>query len=111
MRMDRFYPILSESDLTFITVFSVYHNTCMTRAKIVKKVFKSVQLLPGASVASEWKLRKKTHKITLPGIFVYLSNVKVLKDLFISTFVDTYAVYGWSYLQSSRARDNGCSIP
>lgn len=43
MRMDRFSPILSESDLALITLFSVYHSICLSRAEIVKKVFKSIQ--------------------------------------------------------------------
>lgn len=94
MRMDRFSPILSESDLALITLFSVYHSICLSRAEIVKKVFKSIQsyyqmlVLPLSGNSG----RKQTNKITLPGRSVYLSNVKRLKALSISTFVDTHAV-------------------
>lgn len=111
MRMDRFYAILSESDLAFITIFSVYHSICVTRAQIVNKVFKSVQSYYQVLVLSlNGNLGRKQIEITFPRRSVYLSNVKILKDLFISTFVDTYVGYGWSYLPS-RARDNGCSMP
>lgn len=92
MRMDRFSPILSKSDLALITLFSVYHSICLSRAEIVKKVFKSIQsyyqvlVLPLSGNSG----RKQTNKITLPGRSVYLSNVKGLKALSISTFVDRY---------------------
>lgn len=109
MRMDRFYH---ESALAFITMFSVYLSICVSRAEIVKKVFKSVQrYYQGLVLPLSGNLGRKQTKITFPGRSVYLSNVKVLKELSISTSVDTQAVYGWSYLQSPRARDNGCSTP
>ena len=71
--MDRFYAILSESDLAFITIFSVYHSICVTRAQIVNKVFKSVQSYYQVLVLSlNENLGRKQIEITFPRRSVYL---------------------------------------